>query len=87
LGAALHGADIDKLGIDRGHRILTILRKGGKIATIPLAPRTTRAIDLAVANLDDGITHLLGCQHRTSSTRAMSREEVRPWLTWTWSQT
>jgi hypothetical protein len=49
LGAALHGADIDKLGIDRGHRILTILRKGGKIATIPLAPRTTRAIDLAVA--------------------------------------
>jgi hypothetical protein len=33
------GADIDKLGIERGHRILTILRKGGKIVTIPLVPR------------------------------------------------
>jgi integrase/recombinase XerD len=42
------GADIDKLGLERGHRTLTILRKGGKIVTIPMAPRTARAIDLAV---------------------------------------
>ena len=28
------GADIDALGIERGHRTLTILRKGGKIVTI-----------------------------------------------------
>ena len=33
------GADIDKLGIERGHRTLPVLRKGGKIVTIPLAPR------------------------------------------------
>ncbi len=39
------GADIDALGIERGHRTLTVLRKGGKIVTIPLAPRTARAID------------------------------------------
>jgi integrase/recombinase XerD len=39
------GADIEHLGMERGHRTLTITRKGGKIATIPLAPRTARAID------------------------------------------
>src|SRR3954471_10357070 len=42
------GADIDRLGIERGHRTLMILRKGGKVVTIPLAPRTARAIDLAI---------------------------------------
>jgi integrase/recombinase XerD len=40
-------ADIEHLGLERGHRTLTITRKGGKIVTIPLAPRTARAIDLA----------------------------------------
>jgi integrase/recombinase XerD len=34
------GADIDHLGPERGHRTLTITRKGGKVVTIPLAPRT-----------------------------------------------
>jgi hypothetical protein len=42
------GADIEALGLERGHRTLTILRKGGKIVTIPLAPRTARAMDLAI---------------------------------------
>jgi hypothetical protein len=42
------GADIEHLGLERGHRTLTITRKGGKVVTIPLAPRTARAIDLAV---------------------------------------
>ena len=32
------GADIEHLGLERGHRTLTITRKGGKIVTIPLAP-------------------------------------------------
>jgi phosphopantothenate synthetase len=48
------GADIDALGIERGHRTLTILRKGRKIVTIPLAPRTARAIDLAIGERADG---------------------------------
>ena len=48
------GADIDALGMERGHRTLTVLRKGGKIVTIPLAPRTARAIDLAVGERVDG---------------------------------
>jgi integrase len=42
------GADIEHLGLVRGHRTPTITRKGGKVVTIPLAPRTARAIDLAV---------------------------------------
>ena len=48
------GADIEKLGLERGHRTLTIQRKGGKIVTIPLAPRTARAIDLAVGERCEG---------------------------------
>jgi integrase/recombinase XerD len=42
------GADIQNMGTERGHRTLVITCKGGKIATIPLAPRTARAIDLAI---------------------------------------
>ena len=48
------GADIDALGLERGHRTLTVLRKGGKVVTIPLAPRTARAIDLAIGERLDG---------------------------------
>src|ERR1700683_4222034 len=42
------GADIEALGIERGHRTLVVTRKGGKVVTVPLAPRTARAIDLAI---------------------------------------
>ena len=42
------GANIEALGLERGHRTLTVLRKGGKVVTIPLAPRTARAVDLAI---------------------------------------
>jgi integrase/recombinase XerD len=44
------GAHIEHLGLERGHRTLTITRKGGKVVTIPLAPRTAQAIDLASAS-------------------------------------
>jgi site-specific recombinase XerD len=47
-------ADIEHLGLERGHRTLTITRKGGRIVTIPLAPRTARAIDLCVAERVEG---------------------------------
>jgi site-specific recombinase XerD len=46
--------NIEALGLERGHRTLTISRKGAKIVTIPLAPRTARAIDLAVAERSEG---------------------------------
>ncbi len=48
------GADIENLGLERGHRTLTIQRKGGKVVTVPLAPRTARAIDLAVGERCEG---------------------------------
>lgn len=41
---------MEALGIERAHRTLIILRKGGKIVIIPLAPRTTWAVDLAVGD-------------------------------------
>jgi integrase/recombinase XerD len=48
------GANIEAIGVERGHRTLAITRKGGKVVTIPLAPRTARAIDLAVGERSDG---------------------------------
>ncbi len=48
------GADIEAMGIERGHRTLVVTRKGGKIVTIPLAPRTARAIDLAIGERCEG---------------------------------
>jgi len=48
------GAEIQALGVERGHRTLVITRKGGKVVTIPLAPRTARAIDLAIDERSEG---------------------------------
>src|SRR5499433_2220435 len=48
------GASIENLGVERGHRTLVITRKGGKVVTIPLAPRTARAIDLAIGERTGG---------------------------------
>ena len=41
-------ADIRDLSSERGHRTLAIVRKGGKHVTIPIAPRTGRALDLYI---------------------------------------
>ena len=48
------GADIEHVGTERGHRTLVITRKGGKVVTIPLAPRTARAIELATGERTEG---------------------------------
>ena len=48
------GADIERLGLERGHRTLVVHRKGGKTVTIPLAPRTARAVDLAIGERCSG---------------------------------
>ncbi len=42
-------ADIGDFSTERGHRTLAIVRKGGKHVTIPIAPRTGRALDLYIA--------------------------------------
>ena len=48
------GAKIEDLALERGHRTLTVLRKGGKTVVMPLAPRTARAIDLVVGERFEG---------------------------------
>src|SRR5437764_7335474 len=48
------GADIDALGLERGHRTLTVTRKGGKVVTMPLAPRVGRTLDLAIGQRLEG---------------------------------
>jgi integrase/recombinase XerD len=58
------GANIEALGIERGHRTLVITRKGGKVVTIPLAPRTARAIDLAIGERVEGPIFLTPVRQR-----------------------
>ena len=48
------GADIEALGIERGHQTLVITGKGGKVVTVLLAPRTARTIDLAIGERCEG---------------------------------
>jgi site-specific recombinase XerD len=48
------GAKIEDLAVERGHRTLTVVRKGGKTVVMPLAPRTARAIDLVVGERFEG---------------------------------
>jgi integrase len=48
------GADVEAMATERGHRTLVITREGGKVVTIPLAPRTARAIDLAIGERCEG---------------------------------
>jgi integrase/recombinase XerD len=52
--SAAIGANIEALGLERGCRTLTVLRKGGKLVTMPLAPRVARAVDLAVGERVEG---------------------------------
>ena len=46
--------NIEDLAFERGHRILRVFGKGNKPATIPLVPRTTRTIDLALGERQHG---------------------------------
>ena len=64
------GVDIEALGAERGHRTLVITRKDGKVVTIPLAPRTARAIDLAIGERCGGSIFL------TSDGRRLERHSA-----------
>jgi integrase len=48
------GANVEDLGVDRGHRTLHIVGKGNKPALIPLVPRVARTVDLAVGERSEG---------------------------------
>jgi site-specific recombinase XerD len=47
-------ADVDDLGVERGHRTLRLHRKGGKRQTIALAPRTADTMDALLDGRDTG---------------------------------
>jgi site-specific recombinase XerD len=42
--------DIEDLGFERGHRTVTVLGKGAKLAIMPLPPRVARAVDQAAGD-------------------------------------
>jgi hypothetical protein len=48
------GTNIEDLGYEPGHRVLKDLRKGGKHAELPLAPRTSGAVDLCLGERTSG---------------------------------
>ncbi len=48
------GADVRDLGTERRHRVLCVRRKGGRRATVPLAPRTAEAVDRYVGERTTG---------------------------------
>ncbi len=73
------GADVDDLDFERGHRTLKIVRKGGKHATIPLAPRTSRALDLYIGERTTGPI-FLGAKGRRMDRYATDRTVKR--LAW-----
>ena len=49
----LLGADIEDLGTDRGHRVLRVRRKGGKIQALALPAPAADRIDAYLAGRDD----------------------------------
>jgi integrase/recombinase XerD len=63
-------ADIEHLGLERGHHTLTVTRKGGKVVIIPLAPRTARTVYLAVGERETGPIFL------DSMARRMNRHQA-----------
>ena len=48
---SIDAADLDT---ERGHRVVRIVRKGGKCATVPLAPRTADAVDAYLNGREEG---------------------------------
>jgi integrase/recombinase XerD len=58
------GADIEHLNVERGHRTLHVARDGGKQLTIPLAPRTARAIDLPIGERATPAAHIVHSQRQ-----------------------
>ena len=47
-------ADAAALGWERGHRTLRVVGKGGKVATVPLAPRTAAAVADVLGDRESG---------------------------------
>jgi hypothetical protein len=62
------GADIEDLGTDRGHRVLRVRRKGGKIQALALPAPAAARIDAYLASRDD-VTRLPAIPGGTAAAR------------------
>ena len=70
------GADVGDLTTERGHRVLRIKRKGGRTATVPLAPRTAEAVEAYVGDRTTGavfVTATGARWHRSEAWRTLRR--------------
>ena len=56
--------NIEDLSIERGHRVVTVIGKGSKLAVIPLPPRVARAVDAAAGQRISGPLLLTRAGHR-----------------------
>lgn len=65
------GADAGDVDTERGHRVLAVVRKRGKCARVPLAPRTIDALDRYLAGRTDGPLLL------TDDYRRLDRHQAR----------
>ncbi len=68
--------EVADLDTERGHRVVRIVRKGGKHATVPLAPRTADAIENYLTGRDGGplfVTTSGNRWHRSEAWRTLRR--------------
>ena len=68
--------DIEALSAERGHRIVTVLGKGHKLAVLPLPPRVARAVDQAAGERVGGpllLTRTGRRMNRHAATRIVRR--------------
>jgi len=63
-------ADVDDLGLERGHHTLRVNRKGGKTVIVPLAPRTARTVYLAIGERTNGPIFVTGTGTRMNRHQA-----------------
>ena len=76
--------NIEALSTERGHRTVTVLGKGSKLAVIPLPPRVARAIDHAAGNRESGpllLTRSGNRMNRQAATRIVRRLAKRAGVT------
>ncbi len=60
--------DVDDVDTERGHRVLRIVHKGGRRATVPLAPQTADAVDSYLVGRTSGPLFLSARGHRPDRT-------------------
>jgi integrase/recombinase XerD len=68
--------NIENLSTERGHRTVTVLGKGAKLAVIPLPPRVARAMDAAAGDRTSGplmLTRRGNRMNRHAATRIVRR--------------